>query len=86
MPRIVPRTGPRGHRYKLTLHGAGGHGSIIAAPDSADYALGHRVRLTAVPIEGWEFWYWRGHLKGSENPTTLVMMANRTVTAQFRRV
>lgn len=85
MPRIVPRVGPRGHRYTLTLHGTGGHGSIVADPDCADYAANTRVQLTAVPIEGWEFWYWRAHLSGSENPATLVMSSNRTVTAQFRR-
>lgn len=85
MPRIIPRTGPRGHRYKLTLHGAGGHGIIVADPDFADYAANTRVELTAVPIEGWRFWHWRAHLSGSENPATLVMVSDRTVTAQFQR-
>jgi len=39
--------------------------------------------LTANAAEGWYFDRWEGDLEGSENPDTLVMDSDKTVTAVF---
>ena len=85
MPRIVPRVGPRGHRYKLMVsHNV--HNMVTREPDQADYAANTRVTLTAVPGDGWSFWHWRADLHGSDNPTRVLMQGHTQVTAVFRRV
>ena len=84
MPRIVPRVGPRGHRYRLTVnHNV--HSMVTREPDTPDYAASTRVTLTAVPGDGWQFWHWRGDLHGSENPAEVVMDRHKHVVAVFRR-
>lgn len=85
MPRIVPRVGPRGHRYRLTVnHNV--HSTVTREPDTPDYAAGTRVSLTAVPGDGWRFHFWRGDLRGQDNPTRVLMQRHTQVTAVFRRV
>lgn len=85
MARPIPRTGPRGHRYRLRLNYAKPSGAVFCEPDMSDYAAGERVILTAVPAEGKEFFYWRVDLRGNENPTELVMDRHKHVVAVFRK-
>ena len=50
------------------------------------YAEGTTVALTAVPENGWEFVGWSGDgISGSENPISIVMNADKAVTARFTR-
>lgn len=84
MPRIVPRVGPRGHRYKLTLNYPIPHGSIACEPDTLDHPAGMRVLVTAIPDEGWEFWRWRDALTDNVNPGVVVMQGHKNLVAQFR--
>jgi hypothetical protein len=63
----------------VTSHG----GRVVRAPDKAAYSLGERVRLRAVPDPGYRFEGWSGGLVGQENPATIVMHADRSVTASF---
>ncbi len=58
-------------------------GSVTKIPDKAAYDLGEKVILRAVADDGYEFAGWSGGLSGTGNPVTIIMHANRTVTANF---
>ncbi|MCH7557203.1 MAG: hypothetical protein IIB56_07070 [Planctomycetes bacterium] len=58
-------------------------GSVTKSPDKAAYTLGEKVILKAAADDGYEFAGWSGGLSGTENPVTIIMHANRTVTANF---
>ncbi len=72
---------------EITLHdltrAVTGLGTIVAQPDQASYLSNESVTLTAVPAAGWGFLSWEGALTGSENPATLPMNQDRSVTANF---
>jgi hypothetical protein len=68
-------------RYPVTTTIVG-EGKIQRAPDLIDYPHGSVVTLTAEPAPGWQFAGWQG-LTGTSNPATVVMTANRLVTATF---
>jgi len=61
-----------------------GNGDIDPAPGRHFYPTGSVVPLTATPGAGWVFTYWDGDLIGSDNPTTITMNTDKTVTAFFR--
>jgi uncharacterized repeat protein (TIGR02543 family) len=69
-------------KYTLTVN-VTGSGSVTKNPDKAQYDSGEVVQLTAVPASGWVFSSWSGDLTGSTNPTSIIMNANKTVTATF---
>ena len=58
-------------------------GSVTLNPPGGSYAPGSSVTLSAVPAAGFVFSGWSGALTGSANPATLVMDANKSVTATF---
>jgi len=60
-----------------------GNGSVSRSPDYSLYSDSSQVVLTALPDSGWVFDGWSGGLSGSENPDTLVMIADTSVTATF---
>jgi hypothetical protein len=62
-----------------------GEGSVEISPEQDRYEPGEEVTLTASPDEGWVFSRWQGDLSGSENPESLVMDENKSVTAVFSR-
>jgi uncharacterized repeat protein (TIGR02543 family) len=57
--------------------------SVTKSPDKAAYALGEKVILKAAADDGYEFAGWSDGLSGTGNPVTIIMHANRTVTANF---
>ena len=59
-------------------------GSLRRNPDKASYVLGERVVLSVVADTGYEFVGWSGDLVGNENPVTVIMHANRLITAKFK--
>ena len=63
---------------------SGGH--VALDPPGGSYAAGTLVTLTAVPDPGFAFSGWGGALSGTTNPTSLVMDANRSVSASFAAV
>jgi hypothetical protein len=65
----------------LTVDAAGG--SVSKVPDREAYTFGTRVRLRAVADPGYKFSGWSGGLVGDENPTAIIMHANRSITANF---
>jgi hypothetical protein len=68
--------------YTLTIT-IDGSGSVNKDPDEPLYEPGTPVELTAIPDQGWYFDHWSGNLWGSQNPDTIIMNGNRTVTAHF---
>ena len=60
-----------------------GSGTISRNPDLPFYTNGTAVQLTATPAPGWVFANWSGDALGSNNPTSVTMDADRTVTARF---
>jgi len=71
-------------RNTYTLQtGVAGQGEVAANPDESEYEEGTEVTLTAEPAPGWHFAGWSGDLAGSANPASLVMDADKDVTASF---
>jgi uncharacterized repeat protein (TIGR02543 family) len=60
-----------------------GHGSVTKNPNQATYPPNTVVTLTAVPDANWVFNSWIGDLSGTENPVTITMNGNKTITAHF---
>ena len=63
-----------------------GSGTIIKEPDQESYSSNSQVSLTATAAFGYEFSHWGGELSGSENPVTVTMNSNKSVTAHFTAI
>ena len=68
--------------YMLTI-ATTGSGSVTRNPNQTSYTAGTQVQLTAVPQPGSMFSSWSGALTGSQNPATVTMNGNLTITANF---
>jgi uncharacterized repeat protein (TIGR02543 family) len=75
---INPTNGA-GLHPRLSANGL--NGGITASPDLPRYTPGQGVTLTAVPLAGYQFVGWAGDLTGTNNPTTLTMNTNKSITA-----
>ncbi len=69
-------------QYTLTTN-VEGNGTVTLNPPGGTYPEGTVVTLTATPYGCWQFDGWSGHLNGMENPTTITMDSDKTVTATF---
>ena len=69
-------------QYTLSVT-AEGSGVVILDPADGAYDENTEVSLTAQANDGWEFTEWSGDLSGSDNPTTITMDGDKTVTATF---
>jgi formylglycine-generating enzyme required for sulfatase activity len=69
--------------YRLTTTATAAEGSVAKKPDKASYNHGEKVTLRAVPKQGYSFTNWSGDINGSTNPDTLIMDADKSVTASF---
>jgi len=70
-------------QYTLTINIVGS-GSVVKDPNQSTYTYGTIVELTANADPGWSFNHWSGDLTGSDNPDTIVMDGDKTVTATFK--
>lgn len=59
------------------------HGQVTRQPNKTWYNDGETVTLTAVPLSGYRFAGWTEDLSGTKNPITVIMNANKRVTALF---
>jgi hypothetical protein len=72
--------------YTLTVNiNPSGAGSVTLNPSGGVYVAGTTVTLTAVASSGWVFSSWGGDLSGNQNPATILINSNKTVTANFVR-
>jgi hypothetical protein len=60
-----------------------GRGTVARVPNKTFYNANEQVQLTAIPESGWNFSHWSGDYSGSNNPATLTMNKNKTITAYF---
>ncbi len=60
-----------------------GAGNVIKDPDLPEYPAGTWVKLTAEPNYGYQFSSWSGDLTSTNNPDSIYMNGNKTVTANF---
>ncbi len=63
-----------------------GEGSVVRTPDQAVYTLGEEVTLEAIADPGYVFVGWSGALSGSDNPETLTITRELSVTAIFEEI
>ncbi|WP_299439668.1 InlB B-repeat-containing protein [uncultured Aquimarina sp.] len=62
-----------------------GSGSVTPASGTT-YNDGATATLTATPVAGWQFDGWSGDASGITNPLTIIMDADKTVTATFSAI
>ena len=72
-------------QYELKTNCVPSEGGAIE-PLSGMFNEGSEIEVTAVPAENYVFKYWGGCVSGSENPTSVFMTQNRSVTAVFEKM
>jgi uncharacterized repeat protein (TIGR02543 family) len=60
-----------------------GTGTVTKNPNQASYTSGSSVTLTATAGTGYTFSGWSGDASGTANPLTVMMTANKAITATF---
>ena len=68
--------------YTLTIV-PDGPGTVTKVPEKATYHYGEVVQLTAVPAATYGFSQWEGDLTGSDNPASITIDGNKSITAKF---
>ncbi|TCC88497.1 DUF3494 domain-containing protein [Pedobacter frigiditerrae] len=69
-----------------TLNVTAVNGTVVKTPNTATYNHGSTVVLTAVANPGYVFSSWTGDATGSTNPLTVLMTANKNITANFTAI
>jgi len=74
---------PENQEYILTINTVG-EGTLTKDPDLATYTNGTNVTLTATPNDNNHiFHHWTGDTTGYNNPATITMNSDKTITAVF---
>jgi hypothetical protein len=60
-----------------------GQGSVNFSPEGGEYVEGTTVELTAVPNDGFKFVDWKGDIESMDNPLTVTMDSDISLTASF---
>ncbi|NBB76577.1 MAG: hypothetical protein GVY02_04285 [Bacteroidetes bacterium] len=68
--------------YELDLN-TEGEGRIIVEPSKDFYNYGDEIEVRASPNELWTFLRWEDDLSGDENPQTITLTSDLTITAVF---
>ena len=87
---LIPRTRPTDSTkpevyYWLRIYTTTG-GTTIPSPGEYQYKEGSRVNITAVPYTHYHFSSWTGDVSSTENPITITMEKDISITANFSRV
>lgn len=70
--------------YTLTVNiNPTGGGTIAKSPNQTLYDSATTVQVTATPATGYTFTSWNGDATGSTNPLSVLMNANKNITANF---
>lgn len=85
-PQLDPVVGddPVTDTYTLSTR-VSGTGSVNKSPSKSEYDKGATVTLTAVPGNGFDFSHWSDGYSGSQNPATVTMNSNLSITANFSK-
>jgi hypothetical protein len=70
--------------YKLSSNSA--NGAINIKPKGNTFEQGTKLSLQAIPEFGYQFSEWSGDISGMDNPTTIVMNADKSISATFTRL
>ncbi|MDA9985253.1 DUF5011 domain-containing protein, partial [Flavobacteriaceae bacterium] len=70
-------------KYTLSVSASDG-GNVD--PSSGTFNENSSVVITATPSAGFEFTEWTGDASGTDNPLTVKMTGNKTITATFSRI
>ncbi len=70
------------NQYELKIN-IEGQGTTNPGEGIHTYEEGYSVRITAIPDTGYLFSHWSGDITGSDNPETIIMDSDKTVTAHF---
>jgi uncharacterized repeat protein (TIGR02543 family) len=79
---ITANFAPTATGYTLTINIIG-NGQVSRIPSQTTYAPSTIVQLTAIPDNGYRFVGWSGALVSSNNPESITMDSDKTVTATF---
>ena len=60
-----------------------GSGSLTIVPNLPVYSCGASIDISALADAGWQFDHWTGSATGSDNPLTVIMDADKFITAVF---
>ncbi len=71
--------------YTLTVQSEGS-GNVIMNPDGGVYVTGTDVVLLASAAAGWEFEGWTGDVTSTDNPLTVHVDADKSITAEFSEI
>jgi uncharacterized repeat protein (TIGR02543 family) len=75
------------NEYTLTVMGdPEGFGSVTIVPENSTYHYGDKITLTAIPTLDWGFAYWGGDASGMENPVTVTIQGDTSITAYWEKV
>jgi len=85
---ITVGSSPVSSQFTLNLAGSGNgsvtvDGEVAVLPWSGSFDCGTQISLEAVPDSGWTFIAWSGDLSEDENPTTIVLDRDTSITAEF---
>ncbi|WP_342039365.1 InlB B-repeat-containing protein [Pontibacter indicus] len=72
-------------QYSLNT-GTMGNGTVAKSPDQSTYASGSFVTITATAASGSRFVGWTGDASGSQNPLSITMTSNKSITAVFETI
>ena len=61
-------------------------GAGFAYPSSGQYEAGEELNFRTRPDDGYIFSHWSGDISGDSSRATLILDANKSVTAHFTRV
>ena len=73
---------PGSRLFSVTINIVGS-GNVKIAPDKDYYAKGSLITMTATAKSGWLFSEWRGALDSSDNPESISINSDMTITAVF---
>ena len=79
----IPDTPTPTVTYTLSVSASDG-GNVD--PSSGTHNENSTVVVTATPSAGFEFTGWSGDASGTDNPLTVTMTGNKTITATFSRI
>mgnify|MGYP006278300239 CR=1 FL=1 len=69
--------------YRTLTLNTNGQGSAEANPAGNTYLLGTEVQLTATSDPNWNFIGWTDDLTSNQNPVSIIMNEDKTITANF---